>query len=381
MSEQFTTTSIRKATLADLATALRDQQTRAVDVVVPTTKLAADAGRLLVSGAEVELTDDGVTTTDGVYRPTAVANDQLADTLGIPSRYLRKLHADPHLGMWDTNVNYWLSRLVDKRYLLRALRGDDGGEGTLRAVLSDQYKMIDNLDVLLAALSGIRAAGVPATVESADLTDKRMYVRVASDAVRAYAPTLLERYRSPFTGARGADNPVVFAGFVLTNSEVGHGAFTITPRITVQVCSNGMTMSTDALRKVHLGTQLDDGIIQWSDETQRKNTELITAQTRDAVRTFLNVDYITRKIAELEQAAGTPVTKPDETIKKVAKAQSFTDEQRDSILNFFIQGGDVTAGGVAQAITAYAQTVDDGDAAFDLEARAVPAMHLAATLR
>lgn len=58
--------------------------------------------------------------------------------------------------------------------------------------------------------------------------ERRMYVQIASQSVAAHAETLLRGYVSPFTGARGTDNPLVFAGFVLTNSETGHGSFSIT---------------------------------------------------------------------------------------------------------------------------------------------------------
>jgi hypothetical protein len=51
-----------------------------------------------------------------------------------------------------------------------------------------------------------------------------MYVRVRCEAVQVLAPALLADYRSPFTAAAGADNPVVFAGFVVANSETGCGA-------------------------------------------------------------------------------------------------------------------------------------------------------------
>jgi len=47
---------------------------------------------------------------------------------------------------------------------------------------------------------------------------------------------LVFNYTSPFTGQRGADNPVVFAGFVVRNSETGDGSFSITPQLTAQVC-------------------------------------------------------------------------------------------------------------------------------------------------
>ena len=52
-------------------------------------------------------------------------------------------------------------------------------------------KFIDNLDVLMAALDGVRQSGMPAEVDGCDLTGRRMYVRVVCEAVRALAPGLL----------------------------------------------------------------------------------------------------------------------------------------------------------------------------------------------
>ena len=47
-------------------------------------------------------------------------------------------------------------------------------------------------------------------------------------------------------------------------------------------------------------------------------------------------------------------------------------------LTHFIRGGQLTAGGVMQAVTSVAQTLDDADAASDLEAQALRVMELAA---
>ena len=74
-----------------------------------------------------------------------------------------------------------------------------------------------------------------------------MYVRAVCEEVAVLAPALLAGYRSPFTGAAGADNPVVFAGFVITNSETGVRRVHVTPRLVVQVCRNGMTITRDAI--------------------------------------------------------------------------------------------------------------------------------------
>ena len=392
-------TTTRNASLADLATLLTEQQARKIDVVAPASKLRSELGHLVIEGASPIIEDDGVTDPNGHYRPTSVADEGIADKLGIPLPYVRKLR-DGRVDLYDANVNGWLRGASkpsgvtltpeaeriwreehpgDKRsFLVRCFRGDDGAPGIARAFLSDSYKVIDNLDALTAALDGIRQSGVEITVDGCDLTDRRMYVRISAPEVQALAPALLERYRSPFSGNSGADNPTVFAGLVLTNSETGGGAFTIVPRLTVQVCSNGMTMTKDAVRAIHLGEKLDEGVIRWSDDTQKKNLDLITAKARDAVSTFLDVEYMERVIRRLEETAGTPVSDAPTVVEAVAKKLSFSKEQTAGVLDHFIKGADLTAGGVMHAVTSFAQTIADADVAADFEAAGVRAMELAA---
>jgi hypothetical protein len=250
----------------------------------------------------------------------------------------------------------------------------------VRAFLSDGYKIIDNLDVLLAVLDGVRQAGAPVQVDGCDLTERRMYVRVVCEQVAVLAPALLAGYRSPFTGAAGADNPVVFAGFVITNSETGCGAFTLTPRLVVQVCRNGMTITRDALRAVHLGERLEVGTVTWSDNTRDKTLALVTAKTTDAVTAYLDPGYVTRALRAIEAEAGHPVTDPQEAIRVVSQRLRFTDAQQHDILSCFIRGGDVTAGGVMHAVTAAAQAQDDADTAHEMESAALRALDIAAAL-
>ena len=50
--------------------------------------------------------------------------------------------------------------------------------------------------------------------------------------------------------ARAGAEPIVFAGFVISNSETGGGAFSVTPRLVVKVCNNGLTITADALRAI-----------------------------------------------------------------------------------------------------------------------------------
>jgi hypothetical protein len=369
----------RNVTLADLAALLQDQRARKVDVVAPAAAIRAVGGRLVIDGTAPVVDGGGVTMTAGTYVPTEVCDQGLADKLGIPGAYLRRIRLE-RPGLYDANVNGWLDG-DPRKFLIRCLQPAIGtGPGAARAFLSDGYKRIDNLDVLLAALDGIRQAGVSAEIDGCDLTERRMYLRVVCEQVRILAPALLDGYRSPYTGAVGADNPVVFAGFVISNSETGCGAFTITPRLVVQVCRNGMTITRDSTRAVHHGEKLDEGVVAWSGNSLDKTLALITARTTDAVTTFLDPAYVDQALRAITDQAGHQLADPQEAVAVVSQRLRFTDAQQADIMSHFIRGGDITAGGILHAVTSVAQTLPNADAAHDMEAAGLRALEIAASL-
>ena len=381
MSSLDSVLTSRNASLSDMVALLQRQHDAKLDVVVPARDLRMTDGDLHIEGiGEPTITLDGVTPARGVFRPTLTCDSGIADKLGIPSQYLRRMR-DEHVGLLDHNVNTWLADEPTKRYLIRNLRDTGDQPGIARALLSEKYKITDNLDVLMAVLDGIRRTGVHTQISRCDLTERRMYVKVRSPEVAACAPRLLEDYRSPFSGLRGADNPLVFAGFVISNSETGHGSFSITPQITIEVCDNGMTFTKDAMREVHLGGRLADGVIRWSADTQDAALDLVVKQARDAVSAFLNRDFVDAKIAEVEAEAGIPVRDVEATLELVGKQLRFTTDQQATILNHFIDGGDRSCGGVMHAVTSTAQTLDDADDAYDMERRGLAAMTLAASFQ
>jgi hypothetical protein len=142
-----------------------------------------------------------------------------------------------------------------------------------------------------------------------------------------------------------------------------------------------MTFTRDAMREVHLGGRLTEGVIRWSGQTQDANLQLVVNQARDAVTTFCNLSYVNAKIAEVEAEAGIPVRDVEATLEFVGKQLRFTDDQQTTILNHFIDGGDRSCGGVMHAITSTAQTLDDADDAYDMERQGLRAMTLAASFQ
>jgi len=53
------------------------------------------AARLVIDGADPQLTADRVTMTAGTYTPTQLCDDGLVGKLEIPAAYLRRLRATP----------------------------------------------------------------------------------------------------------------------------------------------------------------------------------------------------------------------------------------------------------------------------------------------
>ncbi|MFC9965622.1 hypothetical protein ACFVH4_15445 [Nocardia ignorata] len=406
------TSSVRHAELGDLVARLNDQQAAKLDVLAPASALRASDGLLELSGVEPVLDERGFTPVDGLYRPTAAADSHLGSKLKIPAGYLKWLRQEQRTDLYDANVNGLLHGPLDPRlpggpdersFLLRLFTSGNPNEpGLLRAVLSDRYGIIDNLDVLTAVLEGIRAADTDIKVRSCDLSDTSMHCKVYSPKIRALAPTFLANYRNPFAnpdleaerrraagqiesgrrmaardgqGYRPGTEPVVFAGLRFSNSEIGHHAVTIKPELLVQICGNGLTLPLFAFTKRHVGDRLEVGGT-WSQDTQRKRLAVITAETRDKVSEWMSPDFLAARVADLERHAATPVNQPERTLEVMSKKLGFTENERSGILSHFIAGGQLTAAGIANAVTSYSQTIPDPDRADNLDDLALTAMTL-----
>jgi hypothetical protein len=370
----------RQTTLAELVTELKDQNLQKKDFVVPANLLSMENGQLVVNNYNDDdslfklLQEVGIKTEDDkklILNCLPILHQNLSDKLDIPRRYYNKIQSLEETSLIDMNVSHWLKNMKGNVFL-RTFINKDENEGYARAILSDRYNVIDNFDVLFATLEAVKESGLNLKIEDngCDLTESKMYIRFVLPDVEINAPDLLKNYKSP-KGDSGVGNGVI-TGFVITNSELGQGSFSISPRAVVLKCSNGMVFKNDAFGKIHLGGKMGEySSIDWSEETKRKNYELIQAQVKDAVKKFTSEDYLAKKISELNEYAETDLKHPIETVKNVSKVLNITEEKEKSILDFFMRGGDFTPMGISQALTFFAHETNDADEAHEMEVAAI----------
>lgn len=373
----------KQMTLQELATELQKQNIIKRDFVVPASMLRFQNGELVIVGNKHNSVSEilnaaGIATDDSTtYKTTDSFDRQIAAKLEIPMPYfkrMRELISDTNApsDILDKNVNEWLKRW-NGNFLIRTFENADDNTYIARAFLGDRYRMLDNIDILFSALDAIKRSGVRLEIESCDLTDTRMYVRFICPDVVIQSPELLKNYRVP-NGRRApeGDNGIM-AGFILSNSETGHGSTFIAPRLVVNACSNGMVFKQDSQRHVHLGGRLQEtNAIDWSANTREKNIQLIMAQIGDAITTYLNPEYLGKSIDALVNEGQTKIENPVDAITNVARDLMFSDDSQKQLLSYFMTGGDYTGFGVVQAITYFAHdAATDADERYELEAVAV----------
>jgi len=309
--------------------------------------------------------------------PLDVCHHHLSEKLGIPKRYYDKMNSKSNVSLLDNNVTHWFKGGGEKNYLVRTFIDPKEGKGIARAILSDRFLPIDNFDILLACLDAIRRANIDPKLFDikGEITEKRFYARFSVPSIEVDAPNLLKKYRSPDDPDGNVTSTGIMSGFVITNSEVGHGQFSISPRVVILKCKNGLSFTEDAFEKKHLGAQLDEfAQIIWSDETREKNRELIISQIKDRIKQFLNPAYLGAKIRKLEKLADKELNYPNDTVQNVCSSLNLDEEAERSIINAFTKGADPSPFGVAQAITYYAHTEADADQRYDMEAQAIEIM-------
>ena len=244
------------------------------------------------------------------------------------------------------NVNTWFAA-KETSYMVRTM------DGNARALLSDRYRRIDNLEIATAVLP-LFAGQLGVEVMSAEVTDSRLYLKVVN-----------HRLEMACVGDR------VQAGVVISNSEVGLGAVSVQPLVYTLACTNGMIVSSLGERKTHVGRQakaLEESYAIYSDETLEAEDHAFMLRLKDATMAAIDEARFAQIVGKLEDASFAPITgRVQDVIELTGKAYGLNQGEQDDILSFLIQGGDLSLYGLSNAITRASQNVESYDRATALE--------------
>lgn len=268
---------------------------------------------------------------------------QIGERVGIPAKYYDRMKAEAPELLVD-NVNHWFRAQPENR-LVRTMNG------TARAFLSDRYQRIDNVDIAQVALPVLLNSGLDLEVVSSEVTESRLYIQAVS--------------RKTEREVRVGD--AVRAGVIISNSEVGLGAVSVAPVVFRLVCSNGLIVQDQKRRFNHIGkSQTEDDI--YRDDTRKAEDRAVLLKVRDQIAASLDEVRFQATVERMAGLTQVKVTDPVKTIELVANRIGASDAEGRDILTALINGGDLTAWGVLNAVTAQAHTAKSYDRSVEFEA-------------
>jgi len=325
---------LKGKTLTELAREVERQADSKVDLLARTDALSVNIG------AGTPHLNVG----ESSFGVTEVAHGQLAEYTGVPKPYYDRLRASAP-ALYQENVNHWLGEKNDRR-LVRTLDGD------ARALLSPSYRALDNYDLLEAVLPASLDAGLE--LRSSQVTDRRLYLQLVSPRITGEVKK----------------GDVVQAGLVVSNSEVGAGALSIEWLIYRLVCLNGLIVG-QALRKAHAGraADLSDEVQRYyQDSTRRLDDAAFFSKVRDTVSGLLTQQAFDEHLAKLQDATerkieGDPVV----AVEKLQRRLGLNEGERGGLLRHLIEGGDLSAWGVTNAVTSLAHESSSYDRSIELQ--------------
>lgn len=308
---------------------------------------SAQALRLYEDGQTFEIGSMGKARQFGTTR---LFHRQVASALGIPAKYYDLMQSrKPEL--LAQNVNAWFGDR-ENSYMIRTM--DYGAGRMARALLSDRYRRIDNMEIASAVLP-LFAGSDQYEVVSSEVTENRLYLKIVNRRLEmAVVP-----------------GDIVQAGVMISNSEVGLGSVSVQPLVYRLVCTNGMVVNDMGERKNHVGRAakaVDDSFHIYSDETMEAEDKAFLLKLRDVTMAAIEESRFAQVVGRLKEAAGIPITgKVTEVVELTARTYGINSDEQDSVLQHLIAGGDLSQYGLSNAITRASQDVESYDRATTLE--------------
>jgi hypothetical protein len=332
---------LKGKTLIELAQEVTRQQESKRDYV------ATDNGWHMDLYGDSPVTVKAAIGSQGQYGISPIAHGQVSTRLGIPKAYYDTMLSQAP-GLLRDNVNHWLGKSNKKR-MLRTL------DGKLRAVLSDRYRALDNSDCLEAILPVFNDERLE--IRACDVTERRMYVQALSPRLKGDVKV----------------GDAVQGGITIGNSEVGLGRLDVSLFVMRLVCLNGM-VTQSSFRQVHVGRStakgmdLTDAQEFFSDSTRRLDDAAFFKKMQDVVRGILSEDHFGAMLETLQGAAERKIEgDPVKSVEVLANRLALTEGEQGGVLRHLIEGGDLSAWGLANAVTRLAHDAEDFDRNVELQ--------------
>jgi hypothetical protein len=265
---------------------------------------------------------------ENLYPITKPCHNQIAERLEIPVKYYTKMENEaPELLI--ENVNTWLKK-IQKEVFIRGL------SNSVRAFLSDKYRVIDHLDTLYCSLNELQAHEVE--VEDCYLSETEMNLKVRSNQLKDFV-----RYK----------DDLIIGGLLLVNSETGHRALRVEPRMFRVQCTNGMVIEELMTRQIHLGNGNDefDEVVYLS----------IRRSIKELFGRFGEIIQILRETTEIK------VRNVQRVINNVVEHYKLSETQKENILIGFGAEPEQDQYGIANAVTRAAQREEGWEKSLELE--------------
>lgn len=317
------------------------------EVLVELQRQQAEKRDYISPSFSLSLQPDGQTLAMGEkeFGTTELFHRQVASSLNIPAKYYDLMQREKP-ALLAENVNEWMSTR-DQNYMVRSL------SGVARALLSDRYRRIDNLEVAGAVLPLF--AGVPGMeVKSCEVTEHKLYLKVVDSRREVVC----------------VGDKVQF-GVVVSNSEVGLGAVSVQPLVYTLACTNGMIVNSLGERKTHVGRAAKGLEESWeviSEEAAQAEDRAFLLKLRDVATAAFDEARQGMIVERLEEAAGAKITgRVQDVIELTGKEYGLSNLEQDGVLKYLIEGGDLSLYGLSNAVTRYSQDVDSYDRATVLE--------------
>ena len=324
--------------LVELAQKLQSDADAKVDFIADTREIEMEPleSRLQVAtGEPMEATDH--------------CHKQIATWSGVGTRYYDKMREDSP-ALLAENVNHWLHKDDGKetRRMVRSL------DGTARAFLSDRYLRLDNEHIAETTFKALESVD-DLNIVSCEVTERKLYIKAIF----------------PRTELEVKVGDAVQSGVLITNSEIGSGAFQVMPFWMRLWCLNGCASMVKGagVKRNHLGkTIAGQGVIEYQQDTIAAAAQATLLECRDAVTAFADPKYFETFVETLRDATDSIVAeRPVKAVEVLGKVIGLNDGEQESILERFIRGSDYSKYGMLNAVTNLANDTDSYDRASELE--------------